>query len=1671
MAAFSVWAMSRVNINYNLAGYLPDDSDTRAAIDIMEEEFGLSGQAEIMIRTVTVEEALSLKKRIEALDNAVMVTFFNDPSYFYDTDGNGVGDALFKIVIDGDDYSANAEGLIADLKEEFKLYDIALNGQAVSNLDLKNRISGEMTIMFILAIIIVAAVLIFTSKSLLEPIIIGAVIGISVLINLGSNMFLGEISYIVKSIAAILQMALAMDYSIVTMHNYKEIKEHEPNAKIAMAKALKKSFSVVSASSLTTIASLFAIVFMTFKIGADIGVVMIKALVISVLTVFLLMPGLIVLLNKSIEKFKFEPLKLFRSKKPKTNKGTYVKFLNKTKKIVPLVMLVIVAGCFVLQSQLKYEFLEENKKRIPNDVVTTFGPSVQVYMTLPKAQSQADYDKQIRLTEMLLRYYNESGEKMVKDVLSYPTTVAREMTSDDAARLMNIDPALMSQLFGTYYLENGMLQENRISMKSFLDFAAEIIEGKRQISASADIASAISGSAEYILLLNFLLKSSDTAMTAAELTAFIKDTGEYGVDIDAEAFKDYIIQLYGMKYYDEYPLELGKMTLKEFLNYTEGLLTGKINSGIDLSFLDENTRAVIIAFTTLVNNLDRPLTADAMFDMLISLESLLGIDISGYREYIYILYGNYFFGQGTYKLPLDGLVKYIFKLLEGGGIISLDGVISAEDGENILRLKGLIDALDTQNSAEDFFEAMARLAYLAPGLDISELYIRQLYGNYLYKNNGAALPLMSVEEFILYADGIASSEFADLIEDSLKSQLSLVKYFMSEALPTYTDAVQFFDLLNSQAAKDIVGDVTLTQTHINIIYALYTEKYNLYDGTSGVYADFDIAARVEGLYINTATFIDFLAEKAPILLGIDASDINLLKLFGSTSTYYTYGEMSAYLNGIFALASILFVNLRNIELDEPTTLLLYKLYHFEKNPAFNYNPTTAIPTHTLMSASAPAADVIAFTARLLNGDPSKGYYDSSIYNATVASYIEDASYVDTLIGISEAYAAYTDGQGYSYTDITDILQGISEKVGMTTAIDVGLSEQVYIMYDTEYRPNGISSGEYKIQGREFISYLADIIGADEGFLGAAIAGVLNGGGMDAHQAERLLRAFTGEISLDYSETAELLTGIMSASAFDADLIKQAYILYFIQESPSEAAFLEGVMSLTEFGAYMQSVTDESDAEYIKLISDFLGSDAAALNGAFGMLETVGIKKDLAMSAADLTGFIAELTAASGVNGVAFSAEETKTVYIMYAIRNGLVPVSVSRNALKYTISEMLLYMQALSDDASDTYSALISRIAADAFATIADDGSGDTLYTPNLFVLLSAINDFHSVYVSARTYDYERLSAVISGCLDTVSGELTALTDGAGLTLDASLIEQVYVKYFVDYGRFEALPIRVSEIIDFTLSLTERPLISDFISDEHTETLTAYKEQLAIGEKMFNGENFSRMIFVLNVKDGSPEGFAFVDTMRNIAAIVYGDEEIYLAGNLVGLKDIGTAFEFDIMLTTVISILFILLVVMLTYRSLLLPFIIMLVIQSSVWISFSVNTLTGSPMFFMAYIIASCIQMGATIDYGIILSSNYIEQRKTKPKLEALSAALKSAIGPIMTSGLVLIIAGITIGTISTSVAVSSIGNLLWRGTLVSLITVLAVLPQILLLTDKYIEKTTLKARFFKNKALQSGEK
>jgi uncharacterized membrane protein YdfJ with MMPL/SSD domain len=164
-------------------------------------------------------------------------------------------------------------------------------------------------------------------------------------------------------------------------------------------------------------------------------------------------------------------------------------------------------------------------------------------------------------------------------------------------------------------------------------------------------------------------------------------------------------------------------------------------------------------------------------------------------------------------------------------------------------------------------------------------------------------------------------------------------------------------------------------------------------------------------------------------------------------------------------------------------------------------------------------------------------------------------------------------------------------------------------------------------------------------------------------------------------------------------------------------------------------------------------------------------------------------------------------------------------------------------------------------------------------------------------------------------------------------------------------------------------------------------------------------------------------------------------------------------------------VILLIYKSLLLPVLLIGIIQTAVWLAFSINVMISSPVFFMAYILVNCIQMATTIDYAIMLSGNYINNRKTMPKGQAIKAALKSAIPPIMTSGLVMVIAAFCIYQVSTSIAISSIGNFIWRGALVSVALVVFALPQVLLLFDKWLEKTTYQANFFKGDAPLSEEK
>ena len=244
------------------------------------------------------------------------------------------------------------------------------------------------------------------------------------------------------------------------------------------------------------------------------------------------------------------------------------------------------------------------------------------------------------------------------------------------------------------------------------------------------------------------------------------------------------------------------------------------------------------------------------------------------------------------------------------------------------------------------------------------------------------------------------------------------------------------------------------------------------------------------------------------------------------------------------------------------------------------------------------------------------------------------------------------------------------------------------------------------------------------------------------------------------------------------------------------------------------------------------------------------------------------------------------------------------------------------------------------------------------------------------------------------------------------------------------------------------------------ETIRDLHGQLTDAQLQLKGEHYSRLVLQLNLPEESQETFAFLDTLHETVARYY-PEDALLVGNSTSDFDLSASFGNDNLLIGILTIVFVILVLVFTFQSAGLPVLLILVIQGSVWINFSFPYLQNEPLFFLSYLVVSSIQMGANIDYAIVIANRYVELKQTMPLKDAVIESLNEAFPTILTSGTILASAGILIGFLSTNPAISSIGVCLGRGTLISIFLVMGILPQILLLGDIIIEKTafTLKAR------------
>lgn len=485
--------MTKVNINYDMLIYLDKDSTSTVALNKMEEEFGSVGQAQIMIKDISFDEAKNVESKLGSIKGIASVVFtenVKDTEYFILNAGSeDTGSALYKVFLTTGNYDVESYDTVDEIRNILISYrdsghaigTVALNGGAVESKFLTETLDSDMTKILIIVALVVLVILTIVSQSWIEPLIFALVAGGAILINMGTNILLNALpnignsmSFITKAIAAVMQLALAMDYSIILLHAYKEQKAKGLNKNEAMTNALSSSFAPVSSSSLTTIAGLVALMFMSFSIGFDVGLVLAKGILVSLLCVFLFMPALLILFDPLLEKTKHKSIdeiannwnekRKAKNKKCGKKSHSFAGFQYKTRYIIPSIALalVIVGAIFNFNSEhdfvLKASTDDNAAVNVENKLISdTFGTQNTLVVLLPK--DTYSYEKE----QDVIKYLNEyqyDGENVInsrKGLTTYGINIP--LTSAEVSQKFGLPQNVVDVVYANMNVSRATVEE------------------------------------------------------------------------------------------------------------------------------------------------------------------------------------------------------------------------------------------------------------------------------------------------------------------------------------------------------------------------------------------------------------------------------------------------------------------------------------------------------------------------------------------------------------------------------------------------------------------------------------------------------------------------------------------------------------------------------------------------------------------------------------------------------------------------------------------------------------------------------------------------------------------------------------------------------------------------------------------------------------------------------------------------------------------------------------------------------------------------------------------------------------------------------------------------------------------------------------------------------------
>ena len=892
-------ATKQVNINNDMTKYLPNTSETRKGMDIMEKEFSdvqETSSLKVMYKGLNEQEKQNIYNELQNIEKVSEVEYDETEKY------NKGEYTLYIINVEGSSDSEDAKQVYNEITEKYKDYEIQTSGEINnSNMDVLP------TWIIVVAISGVLIILLFMCESYIEPLLFLFSILIAVLINNGTNIIFENVSVITSSISAILQLALSMDYSIMLMNRFRQEKETEEDKIKAMKNALYHSFKSISSSSITTIVGLVALVFMSFKIGKDLGLVLAKGVLLSLICIFCILPGLILIFDKLITKTKKKTLNI------KLNKVGNIS--HKIRYPLTILFVAVFVISYLLKGSLNILYTASEM----DEISKVFGTDNQIAI-IYKNNEEEKISKNLK---------NIEQEQKVESVLGYGNTINEKLKAEELVGKfeelgtnVDIENYLLKIIYYKYYNPNEnntltfdemvkfiqndvynnpkMEKELNANIKNEIDRLSNFTDKNlvKQVRTSSEIANILGIEKNNIddILVYYNSKNNNLEITLKNFINFMNNTvlkdSKYGASIDKKT-RESLAQLtkftdnttINKKYTSKEMAKLFNMSESDIESlYTYYVSTNEITTKLTLSQFSNFVISVVLTNPTYANmfnnetvNSIKMLQTFSNNDIINKnmtakeLANILGIDENSCTQLLLLKYMNT--DNGT-SMTIQEFLNAVIK------IGSLENSPIDENTLNSLKiLKMTIDPSILESTIKYTATEMSNI------LGINENQIYSLYALIDFTNGNTKNWKSTPYEFVnLILNNKENEQIKNSISENQINNLNLLIKIMKSAINKQTYSYnELANFINSDAKN------------IKSIYGLYNSKNTITKLTPIQFVNFVLNHKKDSLLsekLNSSTInslnllqsvmngitnnTKYSSNKISSLLGIDKSKIDLL---------------------------------------------------------------------------------------------------------------------------------------------------------------------------------------------------------------------------------------------------------------------------------------------------------------------------------------------------------------------------------------------------------------------------------------------------------------------------------------------------------------------------------------------------------------------------------------------------------------------------------------------------------------------------------------------------------------------------------------------------------------------------------------------------------------------------